>query len=296
MYEGKKGRFFTVLVFILTAGSVFAHDVGDLMVNIETQLGLGLPKLGIQYYGINVDDISDSTPVKLGLDLALRGTVHYYFVDFFSLNAGAGVSTFFNIYNCSSYQEVRENSKQIKRTDNLSFLFSSVYVTVPFGLRFSFNSFIFGAGITGNFPVFSSATSSSNWTEESTDGHNTEKLSGKDSQVTDKTFKLDPYLGWYFDIGFDKSGIKGRDNGFGMQIRFSGSFSDKIATNSDPAYIYKPYGLFNISIIFQSAFQAASLPIKKSVTVKTTASTPEVGQPVVSDSPKQEQEAVSSEQ
>ena len=231
----KRMAFFLSLVLVLAVGSVFAHDKGDLMLNIEPQIGIAFPGIELKEKSIVKDKMA------FGIDYALRGTVHYYFVDFFGVNAGLGISGFFDYF----YADMRIGSgyyDAINFTFNSTF--SALYFSIPLGFRFSLKAFAAGAGFTTNIPI---SGQSKIW------------LSGIGSGTKEKDddFKLNPYMGWYIDIGFDLSGRKGRGGGFGMVGRLNGSFSNKIITHPD----YDRFRHFSISVVFQPAIQLASLPI-----------------------------------
>ena len=58
---------------------------GDLTLNIEPQIGMTIPSKAL---------LKNNT--SAGIELALQATVHYYFADFFSLNAGLGYGFNYN--------------------------------------------------------------------------------------------------------------------------------------------------------------------------------------------------------
>ena len=211
-----------VLVFVLTAGIAFAHDKGDLMLNIEPQVGLAFPHLPLVV----------KTGMLPGFDFALRGTVHYYFVDFFAINAGLGWGFNYHWFVDGDFGS-----------------FFGSYFTIPAGLRFSLHAFTVGAGVVGNIPFY---------------------VFGRyRNSYEDITFSGKSHLGWYVDLGFDLSGRKGRTGGFGMFGRVGSSFGEEVATPSSPGFRnFEPYGFkfVSVSLVFQAAIQIANLPIGKGKT------------------------------
>ncbi len=116
--------------------------------------------------------------------------------------------------------------------------FTGIYFTVPVGFRFSSSAFVFGGGITANIPIDEYEFSPP-------------KVSG--------IFNM----GWYIDIGFDLSGRENRRNGFGLQYRLHGSFSDfSRPSKSNSNYKASPY--IAISAVFQINFQIAGISFRGS--------------------------------
>lgn len=237
--DRKRVILFLVLVFVVVGGGLFAHDKGDLMLHIEPQIGLVIPNTVIKYRGVDLADYFDTDPGRLGFEWALRGTVHYYFVDFFGVNAGMGFGGHILTYNL------------LKDGDSFVNTLVGTYFNIPFGFRFSFSAFAFGAGLTANLPLASSSSFS-------------EKIGGgKSNDTDDDYFEFNPYMSWYVDIGFDLSGIKDRKGGFGMMFRLGGSLSDKIGDSdkNKSSIEYTSLGVFSVSIVFSPAIELANLPI-----------------------------------
>jgi len=236
----KRTGLFILLVLVLASGSVFAHDMGDLMLNVDLQAGYIISDIGVK---LNGDSPSNNGYKKesFGFNVGALGTVHYYFLDFIALNAGVGVG-------------VDINSVTYKDSPNqMDFAFLNVYPVIPVGLRFSFGAFALGGGITVNIPVFSY---SSIQIKEGPYQSEKEK---------DEMFTMNKYMGWYAEIGFDMSGIKGRTSGFGLLARAGSSFSNKIGetTNSirGNRLEYNPFQLFTLSVVFQFANELGNFPI-----------------------------------
>jgi hypothetical protein len=235
----KRTAFFVLLILLFASGSAFAHDKGDTMLNIDLQLGVTLPEIDLWRGGVKVES-PDVTKTVLGGNFAVMGTFYYYFFDFFALNAGAGVGL--------DAVTVSYADRYNQWSPSLDMTFACIHPTIPVGFRFSFGAFVFGAGATVNIPVFSTA-----YTQI-----------GTDPRETDKYFKFNTYLGYYVDIGFDLSGIKGRTNGFGMALRFAGSFSDKVGKTTNPdlyGLVYDPFRLYSLSLVFQFANELGKFPI-----------------------------------
>jgi len=236
---------FLLLGLVIGVGNVFAHDAGDLMLNIEPQIGYLIPDIGIWIGGVEVSNNPYYDASKLGLNVGLSGTVHYYFFDFIGINAGIGFT-----FNYLEYTLKPKNT--LSSYGDPSFSFGEFYVNIPFGLRFSLSAFALGAGLSYNIPVASNAQ---------------QNVPSDNYKEVDKDFKLDSYLGWYADLGFDLSGIKGRNGGFGMMIRLSGPISSQIGnTNNYQMFSgnkleYKPFSHLAISLVFQGAVELGNFPI-----------------------------------
>lgn len=236
----KRTVLFILLVLVVAVGSVFAHDMGDLMMNIDLQLGYTLPEIEARVGGDKMFNSPDVIKETYGGNLAVLGTVYYYFFDFFALNAGAGIGLDVAVL---SYKD-----KYNLWSPSLDLTFAGIHATVPAGFRFSLSAFAFGAGVTVNIPIYSTS-----YFER-----------GAGTREDDKEFKFDTYLGYYADIGFDLSGTKGRTNGFGMVLRLAGSFSDKIGKTHNPDLYgleYDPFRLFSLSLVFQFANELGIYPI-----------------------------------
>jgi hypothetical protein len=257
----------TLVVLVLLAGSaitVFAHDRGDLMLNIEPQIGMAFPDIVIRdrATGIKDKDIPGVNTFSIGMDAGLRGTVHYYFWDFFSFNSGLG----FNVFAGGHYAIYTENemedmiSYESTLTDSNILFFG--YFTIPVGFRFSLGVFTAGAGLTGNLPIGGISTYQTDIKETFQDNTGLSASRNRSSdKIEDDRFKMESYLGWYFDLGFDLSGRKGKKGGYGMLARVAGSFSNKIAKTDNKEIEYNPFRYFAVSIVFQAGIELANIPI-----------------------------------
>jgi hypothetical protein len=225
------------LFFVLTAGGVFAHEKGDLVLNIEPQTGWAFPNFGLFM-------MREFVP---GLDISLRTTADYYLTDSFAVSAGLGYG--FNYHFLIAGGGIHNPRWDAAAgaiifapfTFGLSLLglanlpkdeivfdaivledgdFFASYITIPFGIRYSPQPFTAGAGLTANFPVYGFGVQYIKQWER--------------AEPTAVTFKLRPYLGWYLDIGFDRPGKKKGQNSFGMLFRLGGQFIKEIAEPSVP--------------------------------------------------------------
>jgi len=221
----KKTLVLVVLVSLLTAGNVFAHDKGDLMMHIEPQLGLSIPTIVPK----GVPDDYDQEAI--GFEYSFRVRVAYYFLDFFGVSAGLGMCGLIDIWSFNYYDPYYNKDE----TD--ADIFTRAYLTIPFGVNFSLSAFAIGGGLSINLPL---GEGSADWS----------------------TFYLNNYLGWYLDVGFDTSGNKGQGGGFGMSLRLAGSLGKDLAGYKVAGQKVKlNYQDFTISIVFSPAIQLGNFPI-----------------------------------
>ena len=243
----RKKMCFVFLLIIAVSVTAFAHDKGDLMLNIEIPIGYIAPDIGIKVDGDSLKDAYDlKESHNFGMNIGFLGTVHYYFFDMLGVNTGLGLNFLFN--------SIQYKEKGGSFYDSVTFSSGGLYLTIPAGVRFSKNILVLGAGITANIPLLARSTITF----------------GQDPYFEDEKFKLDSYMGWYFDIGFDNSGKENQAGGFGMQVRFSAPFSNKIGNTSNfidfgggyEQLSYSPFSHLNISIVFQAAIELSNIPIK----------------------------------
>jgi hypothetical protein len=267
-----------VLLLVLAAG-VCAHDKGDVMLNIETQLGVAIPPL--EYFGL----------MKVGPDLGLRTTVDYYFTDWFSLNFGLGFG--FNYHHFVEYTMnpaatwwwlfppawiILAPAALLTMKESIVGRFFAPYVTVPLGLRLSISAFSMGAGATINIPVHTRIELEDEEGITIDGGYYDRDVVRKGNSyygVADETTTIRHRMetlfnmGWYADIGFDLSGRQGKKHGFGTLIRLAGSFGDSFTMNpplkehgNGPRFLFQN-SFFSISLIFQAAIELANVPTRK---------------------------------
>jgi len=230
----KRTGILIILLLVLAAG-VSAHDKGDLVLNIEPYVGIAFPS-----FQLFVDSY-----MYPGVDYSLRAIVDYYFTDIFALNLGLGYGGNYHyfldiqggprpyhlaglIVGCIIPPLIpitMADAMKIK-TDELGDFFAS-YLTIPVGLRLSPGHFTIGAGATVNIPIYGSGE------YEYKAKKNSMIYNDKDQTIT---FKLLPYVGWYGDIGIDSLGRKMNKVKFGVLLRLSGSFFYEIAEPSSKVF------------------------------------------------------------
>ena len=268
-----------VLLLVLAAG-LSAHDKGDVVLNVETQLGANYPYLGLFF-------MNHMFP---GIDFGVRGVVSYHFTDFFSVNAGLGYGLNYHIF-ADLYEQDNDAHGIIgpqgmgalalwifffpimyfinygynimvtianTRADVTNDYFAS-YITIPFGFNFHRKTFTIGAGLAGNIPVYGSGNLRK-------PGFYVDESSGYKTAIDFFTFDLLPYMGWYIDIGFDLSERAKKPRKFGMAFRLASSFADEIAEPSEPSFKadidpYK-FKFLAASLVFKiGGFRLANKPI-----------------------------------
>jgi hypothetical protein len=286
-------RFCLVLALFLalTAGTVSAHEKGDLVLNIEPHTGIAFPDFMLFM-------IRDWPP---GYDFKVQTTADYYLFNSFALTAGLGYAlnyhtfltggpdidpqTLMGITVLGLATTVIIPPLGIAILGGVGSMFDDVeksgeffasYITIPFGVRFSPRRFSTGAGLAVNIPVhgfgsypFDVKTQGDAYGYEMTE------------ETIPVTFKLRPYLGWYLDIGFDVPAKKKTQNSFGMLLRLNGAFVNEIADASLPAFNYVKNGntdadtyRFNFvsaSLVFKFGIGLGNFPIGgKKVAQETT--------------------------
>jgi hypothetical protein len=274
----KRTGILLVLVLMLAAGNVSAHDKGDMVLNIEPYMGVAFPSLMVFF----------ENSLYPGIDYALRAIVDYYFTDFFALNAGLGYGGNYHLFmNVSGGPQaihivgltfgllfpplipVVLKSAFTIDVDGYGDFFAS-YITIPIGLRLSPKHFTMGAGATINIPVYGSGHYDLDVKKKSDVWYGT----GNEDVTETVTFKLLPYMGWYIDIGADSLGQKGKKVNYGMLFRLSGSFRKEIAEPSSrlfknprievegPIGGYK-FNFVSASLLFRINIGLANIPIRK---------------------------------
>jgi hypothetical protein len=246
-----------ILILTLAAGGVSAHEKGDLVLNIEPELGFSFPSIQLI-----------SRNMRVGFGYTLKTTVDYYFLDSLAANVGLGITGnqhdfkiggginpvvfvpilgFFAILNGSWLTREIELGK-----------FYSSYITIPFGLRFSKRAFTFGAGLSGNIPI-------------NADRENLRYYDRKIFVLNEPNqrlyFDLLPYMGWSLDIGFDASFRKRPKNSFGMLLRLNGPLTlhtlepDSKYPQQWDMELTNNANFVSLDLVFRFSFGLANLPI-----------------------------------
>ena len=245
-------RFYLLLTLflVLNAGNVFTHEKGDLVLNIEPQLGTVLPS----------ETLRDND-MGMGFGLSLWTTVDYYFFDSFALNAGLGIGASHHSFSKTSGDGALFLIPMVGwflwldslETETLGEYFP-IYITIPFGLRYSTGIFTLGAGATANIPLLPGGEDYNDY------GHWAVNSKNKEEQVT---FKLLSYMGWYADIGVDFPNRKREKNSFGLLLRMNGSFKKAIADvySGDRYYPVNDFNFFSVNLVFKFSIGLATIPI-----------------------------------
>jgi len=227
----KKVLVLVAVISILTAGNVFAHDAGDLMLHIEPQFGLSIPT-----YENTTDKklLSSYESTAVGFEFAFTLQAHYWFLDMLGANVGLGMNVGFDTIKQSGKLDLGWLGTFESES---SMLLTRAYITIPFGVRFNMGVFVAGAGLSMNMPLGTALYATTTTTK------------GRDSTSDSGDYKVKDYLGWYFDVGFDTSGNKDAGGGFGMVLRVAGGLAE--ADN----YSNITYIPFAISLVISPAIQ-----------------------------------------
>jgi hypothetical protein len=204
-----KKYLFPVILILLGAFPLFAYAPGDLVLNPEVQLGFEIPDIR-QNAGYPAGK-EDGSYVSLGLCWSLRLSASYRLTSFFSGVAGFGFEGVHNQYNFTYYPPAREGDSYTER-----YTYDTYYFVIPAGVRAHIRALTLGAGLAGYVPL------ASKFSGEIKEG-------GVYSPSAGNYFKPNPFLGGYFDIGYDWAEREGNSRGFNMNLRIEASFSDKIA-------------------------------------------------------------------
>jgi hypothetical protein len=228
------------VAFLVCGATIFSHEKGALVINIELPLGLTIPQIKL-----NMPGTQKGSQASLGIDGGIRATVNYYFLPWISLNAGlafGGMGDFaFPVSNITTAYTAYVP------------LNGALFFGVPFGLRLNGYAFLLGAGLIAYFPSNS----------KSTVNVSTINVSGttesESESYTDKGFSYKNFMSAYFDIGYDPSGKEGRKEGLGWLVRLGLSLSDPVVTSD---WInYQAYKHTTVSLVFNYSFAVAAFPI-----------------------------------
>jgi hypothetical protein len=224
--------FFPALVF---AFPLFAYAPGDLVLNPEVQLGFEIPTIR-QNTGYP-EGKEDGNYVSLGLCWGLRLSFSYRLNKFFSAGLGLGLEGVYNQYNFTYYAPAAGSDSYTER-----YTYETYYAVIPAGFRAHIRTLNLGAGIAAYLPL--SAAFSGNINQ------NNVYLS-----PLDDSFTVNPFLGGYFDIGYDWAEKEENSRGFNVNLRVEASFSDKIA---DGDLDYKTFRHVAVSLSVGYSFRTFS--------------------------------------
>jgi len=190
----------------------YAYNKGDLLISLDPQVGY---------------IFSGNGPSYVGWDLRLTGNAAYYFNSNFSVNAGMGLEMIpGEVYEDGGGSGYDSN----KATQNAASSavggggggsgwgpkmgdLTTLYLSIPFGVRLSLGYFYLGAGLKGNIPMY--CNGEFNYTDYEHDGQGY----GLDGHV-----KANPYMSCYLDIGVDFT----RKGYFGIVLQMGTGFTDKV--------------------------------------------------------------------
>jgi len=237
----KKTNIIVLMVLILTlVGALSAQDMGDLVLNLEPRIGLNvLPfdEWGNKYVNGMV----------FGIDYGVNLNVSYYFLGFLSVNAGVGIEGNFNALHANgnnfsslsprAYKfgditnHIISNAGKNKSSGSIIKLgpqigeLSAMYLSIPFGARFSLGSFSIGGGLKENIILNNSSYIGSN----------------------DNTIDVKSYFGWYADISFSQSDF------YSWGIHLSDSFTKNL--------VGLDWSLLSVSFLMRFKIPLAKIPL-----------------------------------
>jgi len=228
---------------IAVAGNLYAQNMGDLVLNLEPQIGLNV---------LPYEQWSNKymNGMVLGFDYAINANVSYYFVSFFSVNAGAGIEGTYNAFHANGsssysspryglgdfvtdlgkYNNTNKSSGGIRIGPKVGEL-STLYLSIPFGVRLTLGSFSIGGGLKGNILLSSSGY----------------------YYYDDLKFDVSSYLGWYADMSFSSNKL----TSWGIQV--SDSLTRNIKIDNQP--VFEPFSLFTVSFLLRFKIPLAKIPI-----------------------------------
>jgi hypothetical protein len=229
---GKKYLFLIALA-VLQAVSLFAYLPGDLVLNAEVQAGFEIPM--IRQNADYPAGKEDGGYVSMGICWGLRLSGYYRLTNFFALGAGLGLEGVHNRYDFTYYEQGNETDSYTERST-----YGVYYFVIPAGFQVHIRALNLGGGLAAYIPLAA---------EYSGDI----KQNNVHSALADAGFTANPFLGGYFDIGYDWAEKNGNSRGFNMNLRVEASFSDKIA---DGAIDYKTFRHIAVSLSAGYSFRA----------------------------------------
>jgi hypothetical protein len=224
----------TAFFAAVLAFPLFAYAPGDLVINPETQLGFEIPT--IRQNTDYPEGKENGNYVSLGLCWGFRLPVYYRLTDLFSVGSGIGFEGVHNQYNFTFYDpQANQGDSYIER-----YTYAAYYLVIPAGFRIHIRALSLGAGLAGYIPLAAEFSGE-------------KKQNNAFSSLIDDNFTLDPFLGGYFDIGYDWAERDGNSRGFNMNLRVEASFNDKIAGGDAD---YKTFRHIAISLSAGYSFRA----------------------------------------
>jgi hypothetical protein len=231
------GKKYLLAVFsaAILAFPLFAYAPGDLVLNPEIQVGFEIPAIRQ-----NTDypaGKENGNYVSLGLCWGLRLSAYYRISNYFSAGLGLGFEGVHNQYNFTYYVQASETDAYTERST-----YDTYYFVIPAGFRAHIRALNLGAGLTGYIPLAAKFSGDI-------------KQNNVHSPLSDAGFKVNPFIGGYFDIGYDWAEKDGNSRGFNMNLRVETSFSDKIA---DGDMDYKTFRHIAVSLTAGYSFRVLS--------------------------------------
>jgi long-subunit fatty acid transport protein len=229
---GKK-YLFVIALAVLQAVPLFAYLPGDLVFNPEVQAGFEIPTIRQNAdYPVGKEN---GDYVSLGFCWGLRLSASYRLTKTFSAGLGLGLEGIHNQYNFTYYVQGNEGSSYIERST-----YETYYFVIPAGFQAHIQALNLGGGLAAYIPLAAEFSGDI-------------KQGDVYSTVTDAGFNVSPFLGGYFDIGYDWAEKDGNSRGFNVNLRVEASFSDKIA---DGIMDYKTFRHAAVSLSAGYSFRA----------------------------------------
>jgi hypothetical protein len=219
----------------ILAFPLFAYAPGDLVLNPEIQVGFEIPT--IRQNTAYPAGKEDGSYVSLGLCWGLRLSLYYRLSNYFSAGLGLGFEGVHNQYNFTYYTPANETDTYTERST-----YDTYYFVIPAGFRAHIRTLNLGAGLAGYIPMAAKFSGDI-------------KQNNTYSSLFDAGFKVNPFIGGYFDIGYDWAEKDENSRGFNINLRVEASFSDKIV---DGDADYKTFRHIAISLTAGYSFRALS--------------------------------------
>lgn len=231
---GKKHLFVFILA-VLWVLPLSAYAPGDLVINPEIQLGFEIPT--IRQNADYPTGRENGNYVSLGLSWGLWVSASYRLNNLFSANLGVGFEGVYDQYDFTYYVQGNEANAYTMRCT-----YDTYYAVIPAGVRAHFQALNLGGGLAYYIPLVSKFAGDIN-------------QSNTYSSLVDENFRVDPFIGGYFAIGYDWAERDGDSRGFNVNLKVEASFSDKIANGSGD---YKTFRHIAISLAVGYRFRSFS--------------------------------------